>query len=284
MPQLQPQPTPTIQVLNTWKEPPHFTSKPAHDQLQIGLDYHADQFGTPNTPQHAYVARLLIDSGHSYTDVREQLSWRAAACSCCKQQQRRTNAVSLAISTSCPPSCSDTTTCHTASTCLFPLSTTQPFWQPGGAGQLLPSPPRHSHPLLPPTRTQRQPLRPLLHLSSCGTSPPPSSTSQSTPLLSPPIPNSPTVRNPAAPPQTPPSAAHSKEEELRNSSELALNSKRIASTHQTDLTPQQCTLSPTFRTIHCPSTRHQQHLSLPPSLRSFNPLTRPSRTTSPLSD
>ena len=60
---------PTMRRLNPWKAPPQFDKKSAQEQLEAWLDYHAHQFDTPNSPQHAYVARMLIDSGLTSSDV-----------------------------------------------------------------------------------------------------------------------------------------------------------------------------------------------------------------------
>ena len=63
------EPYPKRRARNAWKEPPNFTKKPAQEQLETWLNYHAHQFDTPNSPQSTYVARLLINSGLSYADV-----------------------------------------------------------------------------------------------------------------------------------------------------------------------------------------------------------------------
>ena len=49
--------------------PTAFSPENPQEQLEIWMDYHADQFDTPNKPQHTYVARLLLDSGFTYKDI-----------------------------------------------------------------------------------------------------------------------------------------------------------------------------------------------------------------------
>ena len=56
-------------VPNRWQAPPHFHHKTPQEQLEIWMDYHADQFDTPNKPHHTYIARILLDSGLTYNDV-----------------------------------------------------------------------------------------------------------------------------------------------------------------------------------------------------------------------
>ena len=69
-------------VARPWR--PQFQQKTPQEQLELWLDYHADQLDAPNKPQHTYVARLLFDSGFTYKDICDyrqftHIKWNDAA-------------------------------------------------------------------------------------------------------------------------------------------------------------------------------------------------------------
>ena len=49
--------------------PPHFHQLSHQEQIEWWLDFHATQLAAENKPQHAYVAKLLADSGYTLNDL-----------------------------------------------------------------------------------------------------------------------------------------------------------------------------------------------------------------------
>ena len=55
-----------------WKPPPpHFHQLSHQEQIEWWLDFHAAQLAAENKPQHAYVAKLLADSGYTHHDLAD---------------------------------------------------------------------------------------------------------------------------------------------------------------------------------------------------------------------
>ena len=54
---------------HTFRPPPNFSAKPQYQRIQVLLNHQANQLTPGNAPHHAYIAKLLVDSGLNYTNM-----------------------------------------------------------------------------------------------------------------------------------------------------------------------------------------------------------------------
>ena len=105
--------------LNRWRPPPNFQALSPTDQLLDWFEFHANQFDSPNRPQHQYIANLLSDCNITYKDITDFRQYTHAKWNETTRQydQFQYNAISLPYlntkaTTPEPPALSRATSTH----------------------------------------------------------------------------------------------------------------------------------------------------------------------------